>query len=81
MGESMLVEGASVRRRHEQVVLVVLVLAKLGTHLALATRYGRHRDEYYFIDCGNHLAFGYVDHAPMVPGSRGRRRGCLARAW
>jgi 4-amino-4-deoxy-L-arabinose transferase-like glycosyltransferase len=60
-------EVASVRRRQEQVVLAVLVLAKLGTHLALAARYGRHRDEYYFIDCGKHLAFGYVDHAPMVP--------------
>ena len=67
MSESMPVEVASVRRRHEQAVLVVLVLAKLGTHLALAARYGRHRDEYYFIDCGKHLAFGYVDHAPMVP--------------
>jgi len=49
------------------IVTAVLVLAKLGTHLALATRYGRHRDEYYFIDCGQHLAFGYVDHAPLVP--------------
>ena len=54
-------------RRHERVVLAVLVLLKLGVHLALATRYGRHGDEYYFIDCGKHLAFGYVDHAPMVP--------------
>ncbi|MDH3844042.1 MAG: glycosyltransferase family 39 protein, partial [Myxococcales bacterium] len=42
-------------------------VAKLGIHLALATRYGRHRDEYYFIDCGQNLAFGYVDHAPLVP--------------
>ena len=49
------------------VVLAVLVLAKLGTHLALATQYGRHRDEYYFIDCGKHFALGYVDHAPLVP--------------
>jgi len=60
-------ELANTRRTDARAVLVVLVLAKLGTHLALATRYGRHRDEYYFIDCGKHLAFGYVDHAPMVP--------------
>ena len=51
----------------EAFVIVVLVVAKLGIHLALATRYGRHRDEYYFIDCGKNLAFGYVDHAPFVP--------------
>lgn len=47
--------------------MLVLVLLKLGLHLVLATQYGRHRDEYYFIDCGRHLAFGYVDHAPLVP--------------
>ncbi len=45
----------------------VLVLAKIGTHLSLATRYGRYRDEYYMIDSGLHLAFGYVDHPPLVP--------------
>ena len=48
-------------------MLGVLVGLKLGVHLALAGRYGRHGDEYYFIDCGKHFAFGYVDHAPMVP--------------
>ena len=67
MGASMPAEVDRVRRTHEWAVLLALVAAKLGTHLALATRYGRHRDEYYFIDCGKHLAFGYVDHAPMVP--------------
>lgn len=51
----------------EAIVMAVLVVAKLGIHLALSTRYGRHRDEYYFIDCGQNLAFGYVDHAPLVP--------------
>ena len=67
MTDPMPVTVASARRRHERWVLVVLVGLKLGTHLALANRYGRHGDEYYFIDCGKHLAFGYVDHAPMVP--------------
>lgn len=51
----------------EATVIAILVVAKLGTHLALATRYGRHRDEYYLIDCGRHFAFGYVDHPPLVP--------------
>lgn len=42
----------------------------LGTtllHLALAGRYDYHRDELYFIECGRHLAFGYVDHPSFVP--------------
>ncbi len=44
-----------------------LVSVKLGLHLGLVERYGIHRDELYFIECANHLAAGYVDHAPLVP--------------
>ena len=40
--------------------------AKLALHLALANRYGYFRDELYFLDCGRHLAWGYVDAAPAV---------------
>src|SRR5436309_15942922 len=39
---------------------------KLLLHLALAGRYGYFRDELYFLDCGRHLDWGYVDHAPMI---------------
>lgn len=35
-------------------------------HLALSNRYGYFRDELYFLDCGRHLDWGYVDHAPMI---------------
>jgi hypothetical protein len=45
---------------------------KLAFHLMLADRYGYFRDELYFLDCGRHLAFGYVDHAPLI--------GLVARA-
>lgn len=51
----------------ERSVLVGLVATKLAIHLALIGRYGYHRDELYFIECGKHLAFGYVDHPPLVP--------------
>ncbi len=40
--------------------------AKLLLHLLLGGRYGYFRDELYFLDCGRHLDWGYVDHAPMV---------------
>jgi len=41
--------------------------AKLLLHLPILTRYGQHRDEYYFRDCARFLDFGYVDHAPLTP--------------
>ncbi len=40
--------------------------AKLFLHLLLAGRYGYFRDELYFLDCGRHLDWGYVDHAPLI---------------
>jgi hypothetical protein len=43
-----------------------IALALVAIQLAYAGRYGVFRDELYYVACGKHLAFGYVDHPPLV---------------
>jgi Dolichyl-phosphate-mannose-protein mannosyltransferase len=39
----------------------------IALHLATNGTLGFHTDELYYLDCGRHPAFGYVDFPPIVP--------------
>jgi 4-amino-4-deoxy-L-arabinose transferase-like glycosyltransferase len=47
-------------------VLAVAAI-KLALQLSVLTRYGWHRDEFYYLVGGRHLDAGYVDHPLLVP--------------
>jgi Dolichyl-phosphate-mannose-protein mannosyltransferase len=45
---------------------IKLTIQIVGNILAQRAGYGIFRDEMYYLMCGRHLAFGYVDQPPMV---------------
>jgi len=40
---------------------------KIVFQLLTANLYGAHRDEFYYLESGHHLAWGFVDNPPLVP--------------
>ncbi|HXX38401.1 MAG TPA: glycosyltransferase family 39 protein [bacterium] len=46
---------------------LIITATTVAIHLGVAGRYDLFRDELYFIVCGRHPAFGYVDQPPLVP--------------
>ena len=53
--------------RTEKIIIAVMALFCFGVHMLtnLAGAYGYFRDEYYYLACTDHLAWGYVDHPPF----------------
>jgi len=48
-------------------IVLFLALANFLMHLYFNNRYGYFRDEFDYMACGDHLAWGYVDHPPLIP--------------
>jgi len=48
-------------------VALFLAFANFLLHLYFNNGYGYFRDEFDYMACGDHLAWGYVDHPPLIP--------------
>src|SRR3984893_4552157 len=48
-------------------VIWAIALAKFLFHVYFNNRYGYFRDEFDYMSCGDHLAWGYVDQPPLIP--------------
>lgn len=50
----------------DQAVAVCFAITACVVHFLFNGRYGYFRDELYYVACGQHLAWGYVDQAPLI---------------
>ena len=48
-------------------VVWAIAALKLAFHIYFNNRYGYFRDEFDYLACARHLAWGYVDQPPLVP--------------
>jgi 4-amino-4-deoxy-L-arabinose transferase-like glycosyltransferase len=53
--------------RDGMLLVVLIAIAKFLLHCYFNNRYGYFRDEFDYIACGDHLAWGYVDQPPLIP--------------
>lgn len=59
--------GKQARLSSAVLIVCAITVATAVLHLAVAGRYDIFRNELYFIVCGRHPDFGYVDQPPLVP--------------
>lgn len=52
--------------KSDTAILIYISFVYAVIHLVFINQYNYFRDELYYIACGNHLAFGYVDQPPFV---------------
>jgi hypothetical protein len=48
-------------------IVILIAFAKFLFHCYFNNRYGYFRDEFDYMACGDHLAWGYVDQPPLIP--------------
>src|SRR6202142_4195639 len=48
-------------------IVVAIAFAKFLFHCYFNNRYDYFRDEFDYMACGDHLAWGYVDQPPLIP--------------
>lgn len=53
-------------KQRDTKVLAGVAALVVALHLLAVNEYGVFRDELYYLACGRHLAWGYVDHPPVV---------------
>lgn len=65
------VDAASESRRVSRfasgtVIVLYIVLVRIALYCFSGTHYGYFRDELYYLACGEHPAWGYVDQPPLI---------------
>ncbi len=53
--------------QNEMLAVVGIAAVSFVLHMIFNNRYGYFRDEFDYLICGNHPAWGYVDQPPLVP--------------
>src|ERR1700685_2443481 len=48
-------------------IVIAIALGKFLFHCYFNNQRGYFRDEFDYMACGNHLAWGYVDQPPLIP--------------